>query len=340
MGNTSSVAADYTARSAHRKATGTSFAYTSTMHSAAPADRKVHESVDPKRLNTFDKKVRECLDSPEHPLTIPVVVGFDQTGSMGGIPRILQEKLGLLKGATLKLGLVDAQLCFAAYGDAQNGEVAPLQVGQFESGIETEEWLNNLYLEGSGGGNDGETSGLLIHFMGNYSKLDSLDKRGKKGYLILVGDEKPLPKITKHEVEHYIGDPAQGDVTVEQAVEKCKESYEIFMFLIDNASARLQRSEQKWRLLIGDHNVIVTEGVDTIAEQVALLIARAEGVVDTLDDGMKVLLEEGADPDAVKRAGTAMVAIDARHDSVVAVKSEDGGTLPEAADPSGDMARL
>jgi hypothetical protein len=162
MGNSSSTAADVSARTAYRAASGTSYVYSSTMHAAPVADRKVHEMLDPKRVNANGEMVRECLDSDEHPETLPVVVAFDETGSMGHVPMVLQEKLATLKGVTLRAGLVDAQLAFGAYGDAHNREVAPVQMGHFESGLEMEEWLNNIFLEGNGGGNGGETAGLLM----------------------------------------------------------------------------------------------------------------------------------------------------------------------------------
>ena len=54
------------------------------------------------------EQVRECLDSAEHPVTIPIFVGFDETGSMGSAPREIVEKLGTLKGVTLTAGLLDS----------------------------------------------------------------------------------------------------------------------------------------------------------------------------------------------------------------------------------------
>lgn len=338
MGGTSTSREELSDRAAYRSATGTSFAHTSAMRSRPVHEQTIHESVDPKRRNTLGVQIRECLDSDAHPLTVPVVVGFDETASMADAPIILQQKLATLKAATLRMGLDDAQLCFAAYGDAQNGEVAPCQVGQFESGIEMEDWLNNLYLERMGGGNRGETPGLLLWFLANYTSLDSLKKRGKKGYLILIGDERPLPMVTREEIKRYIDGDVQGDLTIDEVVAQALESFEIFFFLVKNRTAEMQGSEAEWKRLLGDQNVIVTQGLDTISEQIALLIARLEGTIDDLDAGMDILVAEGASADDVRRAGQALVPLDTHVGTSVATATTSG-SLPTPA-TAGTSQRL
>jgi hypothetical protein len=337
MGTSYTTREDLSQRSAYRRATGSVFAFTAAMNSKPISQRTVHESLDPKRRNTRGEQIRECLDSPEHPTTLPVVVGFDETGSMGDAPRIMQQKLGALKGATLRMGLVDAQLCFAAYGDAHNHEAAPCQVGQFESGIEMEDWLNNLYLEGNGGGNNGETSGLLLYFLANFARLDSLTKRGKKGYLILTGDECPLRKITREEVKRYIGTDIEADLTIEQVVTQAKKSFDIYFFLVETGAALTQGSLGVWQKLLGKDHVIIVESLETISEQIALLLAQSEGVLDSLDAGADILVDEGADRADVLRAAHALVPL-GRTGTVMA-KFTGTGSLPIAA-ASGSTRRL
>jgi hypothetical protein len=339
MGYTSASRADMSARQAYRAATGTAFAYTATM-SATPHDqRTIHPTVDPQGTNTAGEKIRECLDSAAHPVTLPVFVGFDETGSMGDGPRILQQKLATLKGSLLRAGLEDAQLCFGAYGDAQNGETAPCQVGQYESGVEMEDWLNNLYLEGYGGGNGGETAGLLLYFLARHSRLDSVAKRGQKGYLILTGDECPMPQVTREEVRRYIGDTIEADLTIEQVVAEVRELYNVYFFHVNTSAARIQDSLNVWTRLLGEEYVVPVESLDTISEQITMLIARLEGVVDTVEEASELLLAEGADPDAVRRAGRAMVRFDGAAGAVAPATST--GRLPAASDSdAGTIRRL
>lgn len=309
---------------------GKSFAHTNAMRTTPRAEQKVHESLDPKRRNTFDEQIRECLDSTEHPLTIPCAVLFDETGSMGQGAYTIQEKLATLKGATLRAGLTDLQLLTGAYGDASIGEVAPVQIGQFESGDEQVEWLNNIFIEGAGGSNGHETAGLAIHFLGSCSRLDSLIKRGKKGYLLLTGDETTERVVTANEQRTYLGFAEAQDLSIEEVIANAQKSYDIYMFLVNNYAAKGQRSEQFWGELLGKDHVIIVEDLDNIAEIIAMMLAVAEGLVDTLDDAGDLVKAEGADDAAIKAAGTALTPFAASRVGTVA-KSNVDGKLPDVA---------
>ena len=82
----------------------------------------------------------------------PIAVLFDVTGSMGGVPRVLQTKLPQLLGLLLRKGYAtDPQILFGAIGDATCDRV-PLQVGQFESDNRMDDDLGRIVLEGGGGG--------------------------------------------------------------------------------------------------------------------------------------------------------------------------------------------
>src|SRR3954467_14915938 len=123
------------------------------------ADRKVHEKMNPRGV-----EVRESRDSEAHPESHAVGVLFDVTGSMQTVPRILQENLPRLMGLLLRKGYLDhPQILIGAVGDA-TCDVAPLQVGQFESGIEIEEDLGRLLLEGGGGSSITESYELALYF--------------------------------------------------------------------------------------------------------------------------------------------------------------------------------
>lgn len=312
MGYSRTSGDDLRARAAYRATTNTSYAYSAATSALPHHLRKAHETLDPQHLNADGKKIREARDSVEHPVSLPVFVAFDETGSMGMAPRLLQEKLASLKGTTLRLGLNDLQLGFGAWGDSQNNEAAPLQVGQFESGLEFEEVLNNIYLEGNGGGNHGETSGLLMWFLANYSSLDSYEKRGKKGYLFLVGDEVALPVVTKGEIERYVGETVQGDISIEEVFAQVTKMYDVFFLLYDTPAARQQSSLEFWTRHLGLQNVVPLQDLDSVAETIALVISTREGIAGATE----ALIAEGSDSKTV-----ATIA-----DSVVA-KVSSGGTI-------------
>ncbi len=102
MGSGSYSAAAYTAGVGAKAAKGQSFAYDRTVRSTGIY--KAHDLVDPKKLNAAGKNVREAFDNDDHPVTLPVVVGFDATGSMANTPRVVQSKLTNLFGLLVRKG--------------------------------------------------------------------------------------------------------------------------------------------------------------------------------------------------------------------------------------------
>src|SRR5216684_1918399 len=132
--------------------------------------------------------------------------------------------MGLL---ILKGYLEHPQILIGAIGDA-TCDLAPLQVGQFESGIEIEEDLGKLYLEGGGGGQVTESYELAMYFMARHTALDCFEKRGKRGYLFVIGDEAPYPQVKRHEVKHYIGDKLPTDIPIAEMIAELQRTYDVY----------------------------------------------------------------------------------------------------------------
>jgi hypothetical protein len=239
------------------------------------ADRAVHQKMNPRGV-----KVRESRDSAAHPRSHAVAVLFDVTGSMQGVPRILQANLPKLMGLLGRRGyLEDPQILIGAIGDA-TCDAAPLQVGQFESGIEIEEDLGKLYLEGGGGGHITESYELALYFMARHTALDCYEKRGRRGYLFVIGDETPYPKVKRREVARLIGDGPQADIPVEEQIAELGKTYDVYYVLPkmthhwDNPAVH-----RRWAELLGQH-VLRLEDPAAICELIASTIGMAEGKVD------------------------------------------------------------
>ena len=141
-------------------------------------------------MNPNGVMLRESRDSDEHPNTVSIILALDVTGSMGSIPHFLvKEGLPHIMGNIIQRGIKDPQLLFLAVGDHECDQ-CPLQVGQFESSDELlDKWLTDVYLEGGGGGNAGESYLLAWYFAGFHTVLDSFKKRQQKGFLFTIGDE-------------------------------------------------------------------------------------------------------------------------------------------------------
>lgn len=257
------------------------------------------------KMNPWGVKIRESRDSDAHPESHAVGVLFDVTGSMQTVPRILQENLPRLMGLLLRKGYLDhPQILIGAIGDA-TCDTAPLQVGQFESGIEIEEDLGKLYLEGGGGGQVTESYELAMYFMARHTSIDCLEKRGRRGYLFIIGDEAPYPRLKRKEVEKCLGYRPQADIPTEELIAELERVFDVYFVLPkmtqhwDNASVH-----RRWVGLLGQ-NVLRLEDPSGICELIASTIGLAEGKADleSLADDLK---ESGSSESVVQAVGKAV----------------------------------
>lgn len=336
MGYTPWKADRYQAAQSHRAATGSAFSYHRAQAARPVSQRRVHDDLSPQRTNKAGQKIRESRDSAAHPDSLAIATLFDQTGSMGEGPVVLQRKLGTLMKVLLQRGYVASpHVLFGAIGDAHAGEVAPLQVGQFESGLEMDTQLDNLYLEGCGAGNGGETYGLGLYFMARHTSIDCWEKRNQKGFLFLIGDECPHRMITRQEVSHYVGDNIAQDLTIEQVVAEAQRTYEVFFLHVNNETAVYQNSLAAWRKLLGNH-VIQLEGLDNISEIIAITIGMSLGVIGSASQGVNDLIAAGADVSAARRAGNSLAQFTPNRD----VAARSTGRLPVSRRGQGGSKRL
>ena len=253
------------------------------------------------------QNIRESRDNPDHPNSTPIAVLFDVTGSMQNVPRVLQEKLAGLFALLLRKGYAeDPQVMVGAYGDA-NVDRVPLQASQFESDNRIDDALDALYLEGGGGGNNGETASAAWYFL-THTATDAWDKRGRKGYAFTIGDERTYG-LTKDQVHRLTGDTVQADLTPEQIVAMVSEKWELFHLVVDNYTAKSQRSAQQYQSLLGDR-CIVLEDPANAAETIAGIIGVLEGTVDL--DGLRDDLVEIGAGDASGAVGKSLARVAGR----------------------------
>jgi hypothetical protein len=285
-------------------------------------EARVHQ-----KMNPLGVKVRESRDSNAHPESHAVAVLFDVTGSMQTVPRILQKNLPRLMGLLIRKGYLDhPQILIGGIGDA-TCDTAPLQVGQFESGIEIEEDLGKLYLEGGGGGQVTESYELAMYFMARHTSIDCFEKRGKRGYLFIIGDEAAYPRVKRSEVEKHVGDKLQANIPVEELIEELERTYDVY-YVLPNLTMHWNNTSvhRSWVKLLGQ-NVLRLEDPAGICELIASTIGLAEGKVD-LENLADDLKESGCSSSVAQAVGAALVP----------VGKERGGkalSVPESEDGSG-----
>jgi hypothetical protein len=287
--------------------------------------RTVHPDLDP-----FDVGQRESRDSAEHPNSLAIAVLFDVTGSMGAVPRTLQKKLPKLLGLLQDGGYVrDPQLMFGGIGDA-TCDRAPLQVGQFESDNRMESYLQRILLEGGGGGQKTESYELAMYFMARHTAADCFEKRQKRGYLFIIGDEMPYPSVKTREVSAWIGDELPQPVAIRNLVAQLTRRWDTYYILPAGAAyAGDGQVLGTWRGLLGQ-NVIELSDLDAVCETIALTVGLGEEAID-LDQGLSDLQDVGST--AGSTVGRALAGIGAYHGAPQGRGRGTGRALRPAPEP-------
>jgi len=307
-----------------------------TARASKPAQRVFQQRECHPLMNPRGIRARESRDSDEHPNSLAIAFALDVTGSMGEIPEALAKRE--LPGFMLlleKFGVADPQLLFMAVGDAV-GDRAPLQVGQFESTAELiDQWLTWSWLEGGGGAGEYESYELAMYFASRHLSMDCFEKRKRRGYLFLTGDEKPFPRLSRHTVEEVCGDEIDTDPPTRAVVQELQQSMTPF-FLIPDLSRRSD-AERTWRDLLGDH-VICLEHPDDTCIVAAALVALNEGLLN-LDEIAAHIAEHAKD--RVGRVARALMPFAASlgRDGAPELKTSAQVTLGEPGGRSSGMLR-
>jgi len=210
-------------------------------------------------MNPYGIIVRESRDSVEHPNSLAIILALDVTGSMGTVPHHLITKgLPTLMGEILEKGIKDPQVLFMGIGDHECDQ-SPLQVAQFESSDELlDKWLKDVYLEGGGGANYGESYSLAWYLGGYHTVIDCFEKRGEKGFLFTIGDEPVLKKIPKNSIKEIMGDGQYVDYTHDELLKKAMEKYHVYHLHIKETGAGSRKETiDGWKQLMQDHLIEV-----------------------------------------------------------------------------------
>jgi hypothetical protein len=295
MGSGAWSAANFFDRAAVRAKTGAdTFAY--SVAAKRSGNLRMHQTLDPHGLGT-----RESRDSAEHPESNALLISLDVTGSMDKVVRGIHRDLPHLH--ELLLGhkyIPDPQILFASVGDATCDRV-PLQVGQFESDNRMDQNLENMIVEGGGGGQMTESYELTMYVAARHTAVDCWEKRRRKGYLFMIGDEMAYPVVKRAHVQRLIGTDPQSDIPLQQIVDEVRERYH-FYFIIPGGAAH-GKDEQIvnfWTNLLGDRNVLRLEDPNDTSECIAMTIGANEGVI-SLESAQQQLMSRGKGAGVIQR---------------------------------------
>lgn len=333
MGGSAYSSNDYAARVAYRKSTNTpTFAHHDNVRTGKA--KGVHPSLSPRGV-----KIREARDSEAHPISVPIAILNDLTGSMQSVPITLQAQEPRLMGLFLQdradgkgylHGGYPAIMIAGCDDYFAIGAEGALQVGQFESGLEIDDNLTNLWLTGNGGGNWQESYDLFLYFLAFHTAHDHFEKRGRKGHAFVICDE-PLPQtITVQAVKEVIGDDLGRNLPIAEVIAKVQERYWLHC-IIPNQTSHYDSEDLRtgWRKAIGAENVLLLQDPTKICELIVATVALCEGSVD--------LEDLAADNLAIGAVHTALVPL---AKATGEISKYDAGSLPAVAGSAAGNERL
>lgn len=258
-------------------ATRATYCVKKTARVEMPQDQVFQKRTMREDFNPVNITLRESVDSEQNPESTAIIIGLDVTGSMGFVAEhIAKQGLGTLVEGLLDLRPVsDPHFMMMAVGDISYDK-APLQVTQFEADIRIDEQLTDLWLEHGGGGNQYESYDLPWIFAANKTHIDCFEKRGKKGYLFTIGDEKPPVSANRSMIGDCLGISLQCDPTTPDSLMEAQKKYEVFHVCAEEGSRRGEYAA--WEGLLG-RRAIRLNNHKHIPEVITSVIQVSEGML-------------------------------------------------------------
>jgi len=246
----------------------------------------------PKELDPKEIDSREALDSDEHPVTTPVVVCFDVTGSMGIIPEMFaKELLGNLMDTLIDSDVTDPQICVVAVGDAYSDR-APLQILQFESDNRVTDHLKNIFLERGGGGTCRESYELAWYWFSNPDNtvLDTL-ARGEKGIFFTIGDEMAYENLPARIINKLTNNVTERDVSFAEIVKNMNDRFHAFHVMITEGCNYGADTKIFWERHL-EERVISVDNYRTICDVIKGVCMMVAG--SSIDEAIEVAENKGS----------------------------------------------
>ncbi len=244
-----------------------------------------NEKYDPQFIN-----MRESCDSADSPNSTPIIIGFDVTGSMGYLAAEI-AKNSLNKTITRlyeKQPVTNPHVMCAAFTSPPCED--PLQVTQFEADIRVIEQL--LELRVGFGFNRYAYDSLVWYFAARHTKIDSFEKRGKKGFLIGIGDEicgsKEGDGLDENGIRQIFGDEPDQQThsrkepafySMDRLLEMASEKYEVFHIVTPMYGGDAFRTWNEF--MPGRVALLEPDHIDCLSEVITSLMQIAGGMNKT-----------------------------------------------------------
>ncbi len=236
------------------------------------SSKSIQDKYNPRFIN-----VRESCDSEDSPESTPIIIAFDVTGSMGYLAAEI-AKNSLNKTITEiydKKPVTNPHVMCAAITDPHRD--TGLQVTQFEADIRVIEQLLDLRV--GFGGNLYSYDSLIWYFAAKHTKIDSFDKRGKKGFLFFIGDEicgaEKGEWLLSKNLKDVFDDEVEKGYPLREIADMAMEKYEIF-HIVTGGNGRGLESWQKF--LPGRVAEVKSANIEYLSEVITSIMQLTNGM--------------------------------------------------------------
>jgi hypothetical protein len=223
--------------------------------------------------------MRESRDSAINPNSTPIILATDVTGSMGMIAHELMRSglITLTSEIYDRKPVPDPHIMVAAIGDAYTDH-APLQATEFEADISLANQIRGLWLEGNGGGNNGESYSAAHLMAAIKTSTDCFEVHGRKGYLFTIGDEPIHDGLTQQQINRIFAVEAARNLSALDCLKMAQRSYEVFHIVIREgyAATRMDTVLNSWKPLLPERTLVLDD-YRRIAELVVSTIEIHQG---------------------------------------------------------------
>jgi hypothetical protein len=266
--------------------------YSAAADKVLAVNTEIHKSLHPNRYAESP-----MISTAKH----PVVFALDVTGSMGTWPKIIYDKMPMFYGQIMtQKYLSDPSISFCAIGDGVYDK-APLQVAEFGQGMEIDQLIAKLWLEGGGGGNGKESYELAAYFYDRHVDISA----SEIPFFFVTGDEDFFTEMPKTLLAKFGFKEPSGSFEAGQAWAELKKKYNVFHVRKRYEGAGDKQIGDHWKNVLGEERVLPVTNPKAVIDVILGAIAITSGSrnLQTYIEDMK---ERGQDKERIDEVAAAL----------------------------------
>ena len=212
----------------------------------------------------------------------PMLIGTDETGSMGGWPATMFSKLPYLELEGQEYLGKDMEISWCAFNDAYTGVAYPVQARPFTKGTDLEVRLKEIALQGGGGSQMHESSELMLLY---WARKVSMPK-AINPIFFLITDEMPYDFVDTEQAKNIFGITLQKRISVEAVVKEVQQKGSLYVILkpynltagdTDGDNAQIRKV---WSGLVGADHVCYLPDPNRVVDVIFGVLAKETNRID------------------------------------------------------------